>query len=98
MPWIETTPSPAPDPTLAAVLEEALRGYPPEYAPTSPAHAHLPEAVREDSIVLSHARIPGAMRHIFAGYAAMLDPALPLSRREHELIAATVSALNRCFY
>jgi AhpD family alkylhydroperoxidase len=28
----------------------------------------------------------------------MYDPALPLSRRQHETIATVVSALNDCFY
>jgi hypothetical protein len=49
--------------------------------------------VAKESIVASHSLIPGALEHIFAGYAAMLDPKLPLSRRDHELIAATVSGL-----
>jgi hypothetical protein len=51
-----------------------------------------------DSIVLSHSLIPNAMKHFFAGFGALLDPALPLSRRQHEMIATTVSALNQCFY
>ena len=56
------------------------------------------QAVRRDSIVLSHSLIPGAMKHAFATYGALLDPKLPLTRRQHEMIAATVSAVNRCFY
>jgi hypothetical protein len=97
MTWIRVV-SPGPHaPDVGAALAEAVRGYPPEYA-ASAGDERLPQAVREDSIVLSHSLIPDAMRHFFAGYAALLDPSLPLSRRQHEMIATTVSALNRCFY
>ena len=58
----------------------------------------LPDLVRQDSIVASHSLIPQVMKHFFSGLAALLDPSLPLVRREHELIASTVSALNRCTY
>jgi hypothetical protein len=47
---------------------------------------------------MSHSLIPEALAHFFAGYGALLSDTLPLSRKQHELIAATVSALNRCFY
>ena len=46
----------------------------------------------------AHSLIPRALEHFFAAYGSLLDPALPLTRREHEMIAATVSSLNRCFY
>lgn len=98
MTWIETR-VPGPDaPDLVAALSEALAGYPPEYGPARQANTRLPEAVRADSIVLSHSLAPALLRHVFAGYAAMLDPALPLTRRQHEMIATVVSAQNRCFY
>jgi hypothetical protein len=38
------------------------------------------------------------MVHAMSAYAVMLDPQLPLTRRQHEMIATVVSALNRCFY
>jgi hypothetical protein len=46
----------------------------------------------------SHALLPDVMFHMFAGYRAMLAPDLPLTRREHELIAVIVSRANDCFY
>lgn len=58
----------------------------------------VPPLVMRDSIVLSHSLIPDAMRHVFQGYGAMLDPALPLSRRQHELIALAVSVINGCCF
>lgn len=98
MAWIRTCP-PSPDnAALAEAFREGTAQYPPEYRPGSPAQTRVPEAVKKESIVLSHSLIPGALRHAFAAYAAMLDPALPLSRREHEMIAATVSVLNDCYY
>jgi hypothetical protein len=38
------------------------------------------------------------MRHAMSIFGVLLDPQLPLSRRQHEMIAAVVSAQNRCFY
>ncbi len=97
MTWIRVDrPGPG-NPELAAALAEGTQDYPPEYGPSGE-NERLPDAVRADSIVMAHSLIPDALRHIFAGYGALLDPALPLSRRQHEMIATTVSALNRCFY
>lgn len=49
-------------------------------------------------IVEAHSLIPDAMRHAFAGLAAVLAPDLPLSRREREMIMTVISAVNKCFY
>jgi hypothetical protein len=38
------------------------------------------------------------MLHALSTYGVLLDPQLPLTRRQHEMIATVVSALNRCFY
>ena len=51
-----------------------------------------------DSIVASHSLIPEAMLHAMSAYGVLLSKNLPLSRRQHEMIATVVSALNRCFY
>ena len=98
MTWIRTVPPSEADAALRFALERALADYPIEYRPESQEQMRVPDAVREDSIVLSHSLIPRALEHFFAGHAALMDPALPLQRRQHEMIAATVSALNRCFY
>ena len=97
MTWIETvSPSAAPD--LLTYVETLGRLYPKEYAPGTRADTAVPEAVRNESIVLSHSRIPKAMFHAFATLGELMSPELPLSRRQHEMIATTVSALNQCFY
>ena len=75
-----------------------MAGYPPEYAPAHRHERKLPPVVMKDSIVLAHSLMPQALRHVFGGYGAMLDGALPLTRRQQEMIAVTVSALNDCYY
>jgi hypothetical protein len=98
MPWIKIlTPSPE-HPQLMEALAEQAAVYPEEYQPARRAERRVPEAVARESIVLSHSLIPEALRHAFGTFGALMDPNLPLSRRQHEMIAATVSALNRCFY
>lgn len=97
MTWIKVE-RPGPDnPELARALQKAKALYPPEYG-SHPDDERLPAAVRDESIVLSHSLIPGALEHIFSAFGVLMSPDLPLKRRDHELIAATVSALNRCFY
>lgn len=98
MTWIEER-LPTPDSgALFEAFRAAMTGYPPEYsAPPGPA-SHLPAAVKRDSIVRAHSLIPEALRHVFSGYRSMLDPELPLGRRQHEMIATVVSALNHCHF
>ena len=54
--------------------------------------------VSASSIVASHSLIPQALYHAFATFGVLMSPDLPLERRQHEMIAARVSALNRCHY
>ncbi|HMV82401.1 MAG TPA: hypothetical protein PLD20_24795 [Blastocatellia bacterium] len=90
MTWIRTIPMEHADDKLRRAMEAARENYPREYAsPISPGG---------DSIVSSHTLIPDALHHIFAGFAAMMSPDLPLSRAQHEMIATMVSVQNRCFY
>jgi hypothetical protein len=98
MTWIKVPKAGPDNPALAAALDDARSGYPPEYGPSPADETRLPAPVLRDSIVQSHSLLPEVLRHIFMAHAAMMDPALPLTRRQHEMIAATVSALNRCFY
>ncbi len=86
------------EPEVAQALRDAMQGYPPEYAAARRHERKLPEAVMNDSIVGAHSLMPNALRHVFAGYGAMLEPELPLTRRDHEMIALVVSALNDCYY
>jgi ribosomal protein S12 methylthiotransferase accessory factor YcaO len=90
MTWIRTIPIEEADEKLRNALEAARAGYPKEYERSS--------SPGGDSVVASHTLIPDAMHHIFAGFAAMMSPDLPLSRAQHEMIATMVSVENRCFY
>jgi hypothetical protein len=94
MAWIEVRQPSAENVALQAALEAQAALYPAEYGPAR----RVPASVMNESIVLSHSLIPEALRHAFGTFGALMNPALPLSRRQHEMIALTVSALNRCFY
>ncbi len=97
MTWIKRA-LPAQSPDVARRLE-ALNGvFPAEYDQQKRHLRRTPPIINDDSIMLSHSLIPDAMEHIFRGYAAMLAPDLPLTRRQQEMIATTVAALNSCFY
>jgi hypothetical protein len=94
--WIETTPpSQAPRP-LQECYRRVYALYPPEYLAEVPAVAQANGTA--DSIVASHSLLPDVMEHIFSAYGKLLTPDLPLTRRQHEMIATLVSTLNRCFY
>lgn len=93
MAWIRTV-SPEDDERLRSALEKQGGLYPPEYrVPVEAAEQH-----GGGGIVISHSLLPETLYHAFATYGTLLSPDLPLTRRQHEMIAATVSALNRCFY
>ena len=96
MTWIRTIPmsqvSEA-DERLRAAYAAVMPMYPPEYGQPNA----IPE-VAADSIVASHSLIPEALEHAFATFGALMSPDLPLTRRQHEMIATLVSVQNRCFY
>lgn len=98
MAWIATRAPNAQHPEVAEALREVRAKLPAEYSPAQQAKMQVPEAVAKESIVLAHSLIPDAMKHAVALMTSSFDPSLPLSRREHELIAAVVSSVNGCFY
>ena len=49
-------------------------------------------------IVASRSLIPEALHHAFATIGVLMSPALPLSRRQREMITTVVSTINRCHY
>jgi hypothetical protein len=97
MVWIKNAEVAA-DPALAGTLTAVRARHPKEYAGAPESKARLPPLVRDDSIVLAHSLFPDVLQSFFTAYAALLGPDKPLSRRQHEMIAATVSALNQCVY
>jgi hypothetical protein len=96
MTWIQTVPPGEADNALRGCYEAIARLYPPEYR-QEVASLVLPDG-GSDSVVAAQSLIPEAMRHAMSTFGVLLDPRLPLSRRQHEMIAAVVSVQNRCFY
>jgi uncharacterized peroxidase-related enzyme len=90
---IRTVPPAEADESLqrARAAQHAL--YPPEYeAPV------LPQDDEIAGIVAAHSLIPDALHHAFATFGSLMSPDLPLSRRQHEMIATVVSVTNRTPY
>ena len=96
MTWIRVIPPAEADARLRECYEATYALYPPEYRVEVPA-IQRPDG-GADSIVAAHSLIPQALRHALSTYGVLLSPELPLTRRQHEMIATLVSALNRCFY
>jgi len=93
MTWIRTIPFAEADEKLRNAIEGQKTFYPIEYA--TPVH---PDDSGASSIVGSHTLIPDALFHAFATFGSLMSPELPLTRRQHEMIATVVSAANRCIY
>jgi hypothetical protein len=93
MTWIKTV-SMHEDEHVKNAMEAQRKLYPIEYA--TPVH---PVNNGETSgIVASHSLLPDVLFHAFSTFGALLSPDLPLQRRQHEMIATTVSVTNRCHY
>jgi hypothetical protein len=93
MTWIRTVALAEADDELKKAIENEKLLYPKEYA--EPVH---PDPSGASSIVGSHTLIPEALYHAFSTFGALMSPDLPLSRRQHEMIATMVSVTNRCVY
>jgi alkylhydroperoxidase family enzyme len=96
MTWIKIIPPAEAAPDLRAGYEAVYALYPPDYQIEVPA-VQNPDG-SADSIVAAHSLIPQALRHAMSTFGVLLAPDLPLTRRQHEMIATVVSALNRCVY
>jgi hypothetical protein len=94
--WIKIVPPAEAEPPLRRCYEQIFALYPPEYASDAPSLLNADGST--DSISAAHSLIPDAMRHVMSAFGVLLSPDLPLSRRQHEMIATLVSALNSCFY
>ena len=93
MAWIKTIPLDEAEGKLLELLMKQRAMYPVEYERST---ANVTGT--EESIVQSHTLIPDAMYHAFSTFGALMSPDLPLSRRQHEMIATMVSVTNDCFY
>lgn len=96
MTWIKVTPPESADGELRNAYLSSRALYPPEYG-TPVAALARPDGT-SDSITAAHSLIPQALRHAMSAFAVMMDADLPLSRRQHEMIATVVSSLNSCVY
>ena len=93
MAWIKTVPLEEAEGELLELLLKQRSMYPKEYEESTAGVTGT-----EESIVESHTLIPQAMYHAFSTFGALMSPDLPLSRRQHEMIAAMVSDTNDGFY
>jgi hypothetical protein len=96
MTWIKNVPYEQADPELRRVYESIYSLYPGEYRDPVPSLVK-PDGTT-DSVTAAHSLIPEAMRHMMSGLAVLLQPNLPLTRRQQEMIASVVSVHNSCFY
>ena len=96
MAWIRTIPPQDAEGELRELYEKTRAMYPVEYKEAVPALTRA-DGVSE-RIMASHSLIPPVMYHMFAALAQLYSSALPLTRRQHEMIATLVSAMNRCVY
>ena len=96
MTWIKTVPFDQAGPELRDAYAAVRALYPPEYGDPVPALVR-PDGTA-DSITAAHSLIPDAMRHLMSGLGVLLRPDLPLTRRQHEMIASVVSARDQCVY
>jgi hypothetical protein len=96
MAWINTVPPDQTDAELRRVYEAVRALYPREHS--DPVSSLISPGGSSDSIVAAHSLIPEAMRHMMSGLAVLLQPHLPLTRRQHKMITSVVSVRNRCFY
>jgi uncharacterized peroxidase-related enzyme len=90
---IRTVPTSQADDKLRKAREAQHALYPPEYdTPVLDVDSDVA------GIVATHSLIPDALYHAFATLGSLLSPDLPLTRRQHELIATVVSSVNCTFY
>ena len=94
MTWIKTVNPEDADEPLRTLWQQTRDLYPPEYAV---AVEGLEES-QGGGITQAHSLIPQILFHGMGLLGVALSPDLPLERRQHEMIATVVSALNRCFY
>jgi hypothetical protein len=93
MAWIRTIPLENADEQLLKAMGDQRGLYPIEYAqPVQELDQGLP------GIVASHTLFPQVLYHAFSTFGALMSPELPLSRRQHEMIATMVSLTNKCHY
>ncbi len=99
MTWIRTVSLTQGDERVRKAVAAARALYPEEYRERVPAACAEEAAGKSDAGIMgSHSLLPDTLYHAFAAYGTLMAPELPLSRRQHEMIATMVSVTNRCHY
>jgi hypothetical protein len=98
MTWIRTLSLADTNEHLQNALLAQRQLYPQEYGQPVAAANPTEDGSGAGGIVASHSLIPDALYHAFSTFGVLMSPDLPLSRRQHEMIATMVSVTNRCFY
>lgn len=96
MTWINNIPRDQASGYLLECYEAISKLYPAEYGDPVPAVQYADGT--SDSVSAAHSLIPDAMRHIMSVFGVLMQPDLPLTRRQQEMIATVVSAKNQCYY
>jgi hypothetical protein len=96
MTWINIIPPSQAGTPLREMYQRLYALYPSEYSEEVPAVTR-PDGTA-DSIIAAHSLLPEVMEPIFTAFGRLLSLDLPLSRRQHEMIATLVSSLNHCVY
>ncbi len=98
MVWIKTVRAGEASDKLRQAISSQARLYPREYGMRVEAAERAEGDGGAAGVVGAHTLLPDTLYHAFSTYGSLLSPDLPLTRRQHELIAVTVSVLNDCFY
>jgi hypothetical protein len=98
MTWIKTVRPAEADEPLRDAMRRFRALYPAEYRGEVPALKEAASSEAGGGISDSHSLLPDTLYHAFATFGTLMSPDLPLSRRQHEMIATLVSVLNDCFY
>lgn len=98
MTWIKTIKPKEADEKLRSAMKRYKEFYPIEYRNEveilKPTASHASGGGISDS----HSLLPDTLYHAFSTLGTLLSPDLPLTRRQHEMIATVVSVYNECFY
>src|SRR5437868_10244656 len=98
MTWIKTIKPSEADERLRAAQARQRDLYPIEYRTEVEVLKRVASRTQGGSISDSHSLLPDTLAHAFATYGTLLPPDLPLTRRQHEMIATVVSVINDCYY
>jgi hypothetical protein len=98
MTWIKTIKPSEADEALREAMRRYKSLYPIEYRDEVEVLKEVASRQQGGGISDSHSLLPDTLYHAFATLGTLLSPDLPLTRRQHEMIATTVSVINDCFY